>query len=267
MYDGSGSPGVRQDVAVHGDRIVAVGDGANGPGVSTVVEADGLALAPGFIDMHSHADHTLPANPTATNSITQGVTTELIGLCGFSPAPVSVEPSKASQLGDMAAGIGPDLQWGWHSFGDFLDALATARPAVNVVPLVGHHALRILAMGVDTVVPGHGPVVDTGAVNDEREYLLWVEREAKGRFDAEKEQYLASLSNLRQLEASNPYPNAVNVQKMKTYLDTYRTTLNKLKTELTQHVLPMTPLLPNEFQMRLREAMTATTASARVHRV
>jgi N-acyl-D-amino-acid deacylase len=153
VYDGSGSAGVRQDVAVRGERIVAVGETANGSGATRVVDADGLALAPGFIDMHSHADHTLPANPTATNSITQGVTTELIGLCGFSVAPVSPEPARASQLRDMAAGIGPDLNWNWHSFGDFLDTLAAARPAVNVVPLVGHHALRILAMGIEDRPP------------------------------------------------------------------------------------------------------------------
>jgi len=94
--------------------------------------------------------------------------------------------------------------------------------------------------------------------------LFWM---TKGKFDAEKEQYLASVSNLRQLEASNPYPNDVNVRKMKTYLETYRTSLDKLKTELTRHVLPITPLPPNEFQMHLREAMTATAANARVHRV
>lgn len=94
--------------------------------------------------------------------------------------------------------------------------------------------------------------------------LLWM---TKGKFDAEKEQYLASVSNLQQLEASNPYPSAVNVRKMKTYLETYRTSLDKLKTELARHVLPIRPLPPNEFQMHLREAMTATAANARVHRI
>src|SRR5205085_4372027 len=94
--------------------------------------------------------------------------------------------------------------------------------------------------------------------------LLWM---TKGKFDAEKEQYLASVSNLRQLEGSNPYPNAVNVRKMKTYLETYRTSLDNLKTELRRHVLPVTPLPPNEFQMHLRDAMTATAANARVHRI
>jgi N-acyl-D-amino-acid deacylase len=153
VFDGSGSPGVVQDVAVRGDRIAAVGDAATRLGGTNVVDAHGLALAPGFIDMHSHADHTLPANPTATNSISQGVTTELIGLCGFSVAPLSPDPSRASQLRDMAAGIGPDLQWTWRSFGEFLDAFASVRPAVNVAPLVGHHALRILAMGIEDRPP------------------------------------------------------------------------------------------------------------------
>jgi N-acyl-D-aspartate/D-glutamate deacylase len=153
VYDGSGSPGVRQDVAVRGERIAAVGDAATRLGAATVIDAHDLALAPGFIDLHSHADHTLPANPTATNSISQGVTTELVGLCGFSVAPVSPEPARASQLRDMAAGIGPDLKWGWYGFREFLDAFAAARPAVNVAPLVGHHALRILAMGIEDRPP------------------------------------------------------------------------------------------------------------------
>src|SRR6266568_4246359 len=96
VYDGSGSPGVVQDDAVRGERIAAVGDTATRLGGTNVVDAHGLALAPGFIDMHSHADHTLPANPTATNSISQGVTTELIGLCGFSVAPLSPDPARAS---------------------------------------------------------------------------------------------------------------------------------------------------------------------------
>jgi len=94
--------------------------------------------------------------------------------------------------------------------------------------------------------------------------LLWM---TKGKFDAAKEQYLASVSNLRQLEGSNPYPSDVNVRKMKTYLEGYHTSLDKLKTELTRHVLPVTSLPPNEFQMHLREAMTATAANARVHRI
>src|SRR5919199_4569089 len=104
LLDGTGATGVQQDVAVRDDRIVAIGPDATQVG-GAVVDAGGLALAPGFIDMHSHADHTLPAFPRATNSITQGVTTELVGLCGFSVAPVSPDPTRAGQLRDLAQGL------------------------------------------------------------------------------------------------------------------------------------------------------------------
>src|SRR5919199_3212058 len=104
VYDGSGAAGGQQDVVVHDRRIVAVGPDAVAAGDARVIDAGGLALAPGFIDMHSHADHTLPANPRATNSITQGVTTELVGLCGFSPAPVAEDAARAEQLQDLSRG-------------------------------------------------------------------------------------------------------------------------------------------------------------------
>ena len=152
VYDGSGAPGQPLDVAVRDERIVALGE----PGrvsASQVIDATGLALAPGFIDMHSHADHTLPAFPAAPNSISQGVTTEVVGLCGFSPAPVSAEPSRAEQLRDLARGVGPDLDWRWSDFASFLDRFDAARPSTNVAPLVGHAALRIAALGMEARAP------------------------------------------------------------------------------------------------------------------
>jgi N-acyl-D-aspartate/D-glutamate deacylase len=155
VYDGSGAAGRQTDVAIHGDRVVALGgDAASVLGaVPRVVDAGGLALAPGFIDLHSHADHTLPAFPRATNSLSQGVTTELVGLCGFSPAPVAPERERADALRSLVHGLGPDLDWSWQAFGAFLDRMAAARPAVNVAALVGHHALRIAAMGMADRAP------------------------------------------------------------------------------------------------------------------
>ena len=153
VYDGSGAAGLQQDVAVRDGRIAAVGPEAASLGGARVVDAGGLALAPGLIDMHSHADHTLPAFPSATNSIAQGVTTELVGLCGFSVAPLSDDPARAEQLRELARGIGPDLDWRWRAFGEFLQQFGAAKPAVNVAPLVGHHALRIMAMGAEDRVP------------------------------------------------------------------------------------------------------------------
>jgi N-acyl-D-amino-acid deacylase len=153
VYDGTGAAGRRADVAVADGRIVSVGDSHPGELVGRVVEADGLALAPGFIDLHSHADMTLPAFPGAKNSISQGVTTEVVGNCGFSPAPVSLDPALAEQLHAYVAGIGPDLDWSWLDFGSYLQRLDDARPAVNVVPLVGHGTLRIAAMGMEDRAP------------------------------------------------------------------------------------------------------------------
>ena len=89
----------------------------------------------------------------------------------------------------------------------------------------------------------------------------------KGNFDTEKEQYNASVVSLHQLESSDPYPSAANVRDMKTHLENYRTSLNNLKTELAQRVLPVTTLPPNEFQMHLRESLTAVVANARIHGV
>jgi len=154
VFDGLGAPGHQADVAVHGDQIVAVGPEAEGALSSPRrIDVGGLALAPGFIDLHSHADHTLPAFPAAPNNISQGVTTELVGLCGFSPAPVSPIPERAAQLRELGRGIGPGLDWSWSDFASFLDRLEAARPATNVATLVGHGALRIAAMGMDDRPP------------------------------------------------------------------------------------------------------------------
>ena len=91
VYDGTGRPPERADVVVAGGLIREVRRGARPTG--RVVDGDGLALAPGFIDFHSHADFTLSSYPDALNSLSQGVTTELVGNCGFSPAPVAAKKS------------------------------------------------------------------------------------------------------------------------------------------------------------------------------
>lgn len=149
VYDGTGAPGRKMDVGLKDGRIAAVGDRAAGETAHRVVDATGLALAPGFIDMHTHSDLTLPAFPGAAHSVSRGVTSEVVGNCGFSPAPVSDDPALAAQLRGFVHGFGPNLDWSWSSFGSFLDRLDAAQPAVNVVPLVGHGALRIAVMGME----------------------------------------------------------------------------------------------------------------------
>lgn len=143
VHDGSGAPPTVVDVAIEAGRIVAVGRAAGS--ARRTIDADGLALAPGFIDMHSHADFTLPANREARNSVAQGVTTEVVGNCGFSPAPL--RPERAADLARYVHGIGPRLDWAWRSFADYLGVLEGRGVGVNVVALVGHGSLRFAAMG------------------------------------------------------------------------------------------------------------------------
>ena len=110
IHDGLGSAPRRGDVAIADGRIVAPDRDATGRG-TRIIDADGLIVAPGFIDLHSHGDCTLPAFPGAINSISQGVTTEVIGNCGYSPAPVSPIAERANELASPDPGdrAGPRL--------------------------------------------------------------------------------------------------------------------------------------------------------------
>jgi len=149
VHDGTGRPGRRTDVAVTGGRITSVGGDATSDGAHRTIDADGLVLAPGFIDLHSHADFSLPSYPGALNSLMQGVTSEVVGNCGYSPAPLSPDPDKAAAHRTNTHGLGPHLDWSWRTFGEYLERLDAARPAVNVLPLVGFGAVRTAVVGPD----------------------------------------------------------------------------------------------------------------------
>src|ERR1700736_3817079 len=148
VIDGSGRPGGLGDVAVRNGRIAARGRSL--PAASAkVIDAEGLAVAPGFIDIKTHSDFTLPINPKAESKVRQGVTTEIIGHCGFSVAPVL--PGKAQLLADYLSGGAPWLPFREMSFPQYL---ATFPPvAVNTGMLVGHNTLRLMVMGLEDRAP------------------------------------------------------------------------------------------------------------------
>jgi N-acyl-D-amino-acid deacylase len=170
VIDGSGAPGVAADVAVEGDRIAAVGPALTGEATRTI-DAAGHVVAPGFVDMHSHSDLFYFACPSAESKVRQGVTTEVVGMCSFSQAPV--HPGRHEDVEGWVGGIGrpPDLRW--ETFGQYLDALRSVRPSVNVIHCVGHGALRIATMGFEArpatadevrAMEGHlGEAMDAGA--------------------------------------------------------------------------------------------------------
>src|SRR3954468_20939851 len=118
IIDGSGSPGFRADVGINGNAIAAVAPALHGTGFTTI-DADGLAVAPGFIDIKTHSDFTLPINPKAESKVRQGVTTEIVGHCGFSVAPVL--PAKVELLRDYLSPSAPWLPFRETTFTDYLN--------------------------------------------------------------------------------------------------------------------------------------------------
>ncbi|HTZ36627.1 MAG TPA: D-aminoacylase [Stellaceae bacterium] len=149
VIDGSGRPGERLDLAIEGGRIAALGPDLPAQ-AARVVDAAGLAVTPGFIDIKTHSDFVLPINPKAESKVRQGVTTEIIGHCGFSVAPVL--PGKTQLLADYLSGGAPWLPFRETSFSAYLDDFPAA--AVNAGMLVGHNTLRLMAMGLDDRAPG-----------------------------------------------------------------------------------------------------------------
>lgn len=136
VLDGSDRPGGHADVAVRDGRIVAVG--AVDGGARQMIDAGGRALAPGFIDVHTHDDLEVLRNPGMASKLSQGVTTVVVGNCGISASPVRIRgevPDPMNLLGEAA-------DFRFADFASYRQAVEAACPAVNVAALVGHTALR-----------------------------------------------------------------------------------------------------------------------------
>ena len=147
IVDGTGAPPISGDIVIQGDRIVSVGRPRSASTYSKNVEFDlidctGCVIAPGFIDAHSHSDLQVLEN--RTEKLLQGVTTEVVGNCGFSAYPLPEDPQI---LRDFANGIlYGNNSWGWNSASDYLASASKAK-VVSVTSLVGHGSLRIKVAG------------------------------------------------------------------------------------------------------------------------
>jgi N-acyl-D-aspartate/D-glutamate deacylase len=148
VIDGTGRPGEIADVAVRDGRIAALGQSLPA-GEARSIDAEGLAVAPGFIDIKTHSDFTLPINPKAESKVRQGVTTEIVGHCGFSVAPIL--PGKRQLVQDYLSASAPWLPFRETTFGQYLDSFPPT--SVNAGMLVGHHTLRLNVMGMDARQP------------------------------------------------------------------------------------------------------------------
>lgn len=141
MLDGSGRPPFAADVSVSGDRIERVGRAASDLSGAVEIAGKGRYLSPGFVDVHAHDDAALLEMPELTFKLAQGCTSVVVGNCGFGLAPLrTVEPPGNAGL------FGPQRRR-FASMRAYHAALADARPAVNVVTLVGHHNLLASVLG------------------------------------------------------------------------------------------------------------------------
>ncbi|MFF2043654.1 amidohydrolase family protein [Kitasatospora sp. NPDC058170] len=151
VIDGTGAERYRADVRIGRGLITGIGPGLDG---GRTVDADGLVLAPGFIDMHAHSDLALLLEPEHPAKVTQGVTCEVLGQDGLSYAPV--DDTTLAALRRQIAGWNGDpegFDWDWRTVGQYLDRLDRAGAGVNACYLVPHGSLRMLAMGWENRAP------------------------------------------------------------------------------------------------------------------
>ena len=151
VVDGSGAEPFQADIAIDGDQITQIGK-VDGKGTEEL-NADGLTVSPGFVDLHTHLDAQIGWDPHVTSVTWHGVTTALLGNCGVAFAPCK-ESDREFLAGMMETvedipkqAILHGLPWNWESYGGYLDALEKLGPSINICGLAGHCAIRFYVMG------------------------------------------------------------------------------------------------------------------------
>ena len=166
VVDGTGAPKFTADVAVDGEMITAIGQDLGGS--KEDVAADGLVLAPGWIDIHTHYDSQVLWDPWLAPSSWHGVTTTVFGNCGIGLAPAPKSATGREYLVNLLEGVeeisaevlNKIVDWSWESFPEFLDRLADLRLAIDVGAYLPHGPLRIRAMGERGIDPSEIPSAD-----------------------------------------------------------------------------------------------------------
>ena len=147
VVDGTGRTAFAADVGVTEDKIAAVGN-LSAATAGRDIDISRLTIAPGFIDMHTHADVYVLDNPSIQGKTRQGVTTDVIGNCGFSPFPAG--PERRDMVRDRIGQIlKSKARWSWNSLDEYCERLSEHGIGLNLVPLVGHTTMRVMVMGLD----------------------------------------------------------------------------------------------------------------------
>jgi len=169
IIDGSGNPWFKADIGVSGGAIAAVSGTDAAMEGRRVLDAAGKVVSPGFIDTHSHDDAYILIDPQCSQKVLQGVTTDVIGNCGFSLAPLSdarCNDFKAAS-GLMGGNQLEDDFWSLRAFAQFLERLDSAKPGINVVPLVGHGTIRIAVIGYANRAPSDSELAQMRQMTEE----------------------------------------------------------------------------------------------------
>ena len=154
IVDGTGRPGFRADLAIRGERIVAIGENLTG---DTMIDVSGLVVAPGFIDIHTHYDAQVFWDPAMTPSCFHGVTTVVAGNCGFSIAPTRAsDRDLIAHTMEKVEDMDPDtlktgIPWDFESFPEYLDSIRKRGTVLNYAAYIGHTPLRLFVMGAEAV--------------------------------------------------------------------------------------------------------------------
>ena len=152
ILDGCGNPWFLGDLAIRRGRIVDISPAGMLRG-QKVIDLGGRFVSPGFVDVHTHSDLSVLVNRRAESAVRQGVTTQVIGNCGMSPAPVD-----DAHLDEMRGYWGrisdqPEVTWIWRTFHQYLQNLQQGGMGINLASLAGHAALRMAVMGLDDRIP------------------------------------------------------------------------------------------------------------------
>ena len=148
IIDGTGNPWYKADLGIKDQRIVDIGKIQNSSETKNIIDADGLFVSPGFIDIHTHADLTVMPYPGCESNIFQGVTTSVVGNCGWSLAPLNDFNKKLVQ-GYFSPFLLEDFDygWDWKSFGEYYDKISHLSFTMNLVPLIGQGTIRMAVKG------------------------------------------------------------------------------------------------------------------------
>lgn len=150
VVDGTGAPATRADVAIVDGRIAAIGNLDDYSASAVRLDAGGRVVCPGFVDAHGHSDIAVLSSPSMPSKVLQGVTTEIMGNCGVAVAPIGPETDLDALRAALAlVNVDPSIEWTWRGVGQYLDAIAADRLAINVSLLAGHFPIRVSCIGYE----------------------------------------------------------------------------------------------------------------------